>query len=642
MEWILSSSVLTAAVLLLRKLFDGRVSRRLQYSLWLLVLIRLLVPGSIAQSAVSVADMLARQDAVRQVSTQLRTPTESYESAMAEVLTSHSIPQHSYAQLPQPQQEALREEAALRLEQTAPAHTLKQVLTAVWLAGMGVTAAWITLCNFLFHLRLKTSRRRLDAGAQLPVYASGAVRTPCLCGLFRPAIYLPEEAAAGSMLPMVLRHELTHHRHGDHVWSAARCLCLALHWYNPLVWLAARASRQDGELACDEGVLQGLSQEERTCYGHALIQMSCATSTARDFVLTATTMTGDKKTLYRRVQSIARRPKFLLSMVAMLLAAVLIAAGCTFTGIRDSDADTTPTETTAPAETTQPTTPSASTQPTADTVKEDAREMLDLLKVKLAELMYVAKAGDDRVFPLLPNGYAYIGNSYETDRQLPTGNGHAYLLPHNTPLYASPEDPYCVYYQVEGGYRRLTQAGLLYDAAEKPGATYQTAFFSTLLRPAAQNIYHQAAGQNFTDPADVDLGLLFYNGFPQWNHHNVPLSEAEAQFLRSKGWGSEMPLSNATRFPISAMDAQLRQYLGIGFEDTNKVGLEQMDYFPDTRCYYTWRSDTRGMELTVLRVDQDEQDLLYLVTYEIAGAGRFCMHLQYADGVYRILQNTPQ
>ena len=61
----------------------------------------------------------------------------------------------------------------------------------------------------------------------------------------------------------ILAHENTHYRHGDNLWVVVRAACVCLHWYNPLVWLAACLSRQDGELACDERALEILGEEER-------------------------------------------------------------------------------------------------------------------------------------------------------------------------------------------------------------------------------------------------------------------------------------------------------------------------------------------------------------------------------------------
>ena len=79
-----------------------------------------------------------------------------------------------------------------------------------------------------------------------------------LMGLLRPCLYLPGEDWSGQALSFILRHELTHYRHLDHIWSILRGIALAVHWWNPLVWLAVVYSRRDGELACDEGALKRL------------------------------------------------------------------------------------------------------------------------------------------------------------------------------------------------------------------------------------------------------------------------------------------------------------------------------------------------------------------------------------------------
>ncbi len=57
-EWIVSSSALIAVVILLRLLLKGKIGLRLQYALWGLVLLRLLVPVSFGSTAVSVTNAL--------------------------------------------------------------------------------------------------------------------------------------------------------------------------------------------------------------------------------------------------------------------------------------------------------------------------------------------------------------------------------------------------------------------------------------------------------------------------------------------------------------------------------------------------------------------------------------------------------
>ena len=99
----------------------------------------------------------------------------------------------------------------------------------------------------------------------------------------------------------MLAHELTHYAHRDHLWAPLRCLALALHWYNPLVWLAVLLSKRDGELACDEGAVRRLGEDQRIPYGRTLVGMVAQRSLRpADLLSCSTAMTGGKKTTAHR------------------------------------------------------------------------------------------------------------------------------------------------------------------------------------------------------------------------------------------------------------------------------------------------------------------------------------------------------
>ena len=372
-EWIVSSSVLIAALLLLRLLFRNKISKRVQYALWALVLLRLLIPISIVESAASVSNLLSDLTAkpVVQAASGTLTPQVSYDLAVQEVLDAHDYPQEAYSALPEAQQEAIIQEYQPQIQQKLDsyetAYDAAQILKILWLIGAGVMGLFLLVSNFRFYRKLKRTRIRLDSSASLPVYRSPAAQTPCLFGLFRPSIYLPDTAIDEKAMSYILAHEQTHRRHLDHIWALARCICLALHWYNPLVWIAVKVSRTDSELACDEGTLAKLGDDCRESYGRTLIEMSCARPSMADYLLTSTTMTGDKKSLYQRIQAIATKQKVILAAVICLAVAVLILVGCTFTGAgsKDPDPDTPPAENIIPEE---PAGPSADTPPesTAD------------------------------------------------------------------------------------------------------------------------------------------------------------------------------------------------------------------------------------------------------------------------------------
>jgi beta-lactamase regulating signal transducer with metallopeptidase domain len=190
---------------------------------------------------------------------------------------------------------------------------------------------------------MKKTRREINAEEhRLPVYVTNAVDTPCLFGLFRPTIYVtPEAAENATILRHTVEHETTHLRHGDNFWPILRGICLALHWYNPLVWWAAFLSRRDAELACDEATIRRIGEDERAEYGRTLIGMTCQKHTA--LLITATTMTGSKNSIKERITLIAKKPKTAIYTLVAVVFVAAVAAGCTFTGAKKEQESFSPT-----------------------------------------------------------------------------------------------------------------------------------------------------------------------------------------------------------------------------------------------------------------------------------------------------------
>ena len=341
-EWIISSSVLIAAVLLGRFLLRGKISLRLQYALWGIVLLRLLLPFQIFTSPFgtgAVSEQVDLAAPVRQVyhSANEDRYEEAYDTAYREVKHSIAIAH------PDP---IVIEQAARELAQSRMELDLARTMFRVWLVGMAAMAAVIVGCNVHLAGRLRRHRWEMEVpGCLLPVYVTEVVPTPCVFGLFRPAIYLtPQTAEEGQVRDHVLEHELTHYRHLDHIWSVLRSLCLVLHWYNPLVWAAAKVSRADAELACDEGALSRLGEEARGDYGRTLIGLTCSAPIS-DLLLTATTMTGSPGSIRERIKLLMKRPRNTALTITALVLMVTLIVGCTFAGAP---------ETTAPTETTNP------------------------------------------------------------------------------------------------------------------------------------------------------------------------------------------------------------------------------------------------------------------------------------------------
>ena len=330
-EWVVSSCILILAVIALRYLLRGRISLRLQYALWLLVLARLLLPVSFGSTDISVMSVVEKAPAVQAVESvrEVDTIWQAHDGSVEGYPAGPLMPDTPVTVAP-----SVTNDQFSRMES---ALTLRKLLLPIWWCGAAVTLLVFLSANLRFAGRLRKSRRPLAVeGAALPVYVAEERAVPCLFGLFRPAIYVTQATADD---PVLLRHavahETTHFRHGDHVWALLRAVCLALHWWNPLVWWAAKLSRQDGELACDEATIRALGETERAAYGRTLIRMACGRGVSP--LLTATAMDGGKTSLHERIVLLAKKPRTAaLAAIGLVLAAALC-VGCTFTGAKKEE-----------------------------------------------------------------------------------------------------------------------------------------------------------------------------------------------------------------------------------------------------------------------------------------------------------------
>lgn len=334
MQWIVSSSVLILVVIALRYVLRGKLSLRMQYALWLLVLVRLLVPVSFGASDLSVMNAVPERAPTVQQGTDRQDIVGERNDAPANAGIV-GVPAQSMSEAAPPnlvQNVTTATVTAPTVEKTDWARIAK----TVWLAGAAALGLVFLAVNLRFGKKLRRSRERVEeTDACLPVYESGETDTPCLFGVAKPSIYVtPDTRTEAETLRYALAHEQTHYRHGDNLWAVLRGVCLALHWYNPLVWWAAELSRRDAELACDEATIRRIGESERAAYGRTLIRMTCEKRPA--LLVTATMMTDSGKGLKERISLLVKKPKTAAyTAVAVLLIAGLSVA-CTFTDGKDN------------------------------------------------------------------------------------------------------------------------------------------------------------------------------------------------------------------------------------------------------------------------------------------------------------------
>ncbi len=173
------------------------------------------------------------------------------------------------------------------------------------------------------HAVIRTALASLSkVPARLRVRETDELRSPALCGILKPTILLPlgwwTELKAEE-LRCVLLHEIGHLRRGDLVWRWAFLVAQALHWFNPLVWLAGRAARTDQELACDEWVLAQERPPASELYGEVLLKATALLGRARLTSPAHATMAESKAGLTRRIRHLLEtRPHGWFSLAATL------------------------------------------------------------------------------------------------------------------------------------------------------------------------------------------------------------------------------------------------------------------------------------------------------------------------------------
>ena len=321
---IITSSILILIVVALRYLLKEKISSRLRYTMWLLVAIRLLIPIEMGQSSLSVMTLVDRaENSVAAYTQQIPAPNDG---------TDITDPVNTPTLIPvtpqKPAEEPIKENN----------FTVIDVINIAYIAGALSMAGWILFVNLRFRREAKKKAVLLEGTVSpIPVYVSENIPSPCLLGYFHPAIYLTPYCAKEPALTHVLSHELTHWRNHDVLWSAVRGLCLCLHWYNPLVWWAAALSKHDCELACDEGALARLQEEDRLAYGRTLVDMTVVSSAPAFLLQTATTMADRAKGIKERVRLIVKQPKNLAVAVLCLTLSLAVAVGCTFTGAKPNE-----------------------------------------------------------------------------------------------------------------------------------------------------------------------------------------------------------------------------------------------------------------------------------------------------------------
>ena len=255
----LTASVAIVLVILLRFALK-KAPKVFSYALWGVVLFRLLCPISIG-SSFSLFNLVD-------------TPAEDYGyiSSVIEYVPADIVhTENPSVVLPVPGVSEVINEALPQGEEQLRADPLEGrtfVATVIWM--MGVLAMGIYSIVSYLKLRFKL---RVAIPLRENIFIADDIKSPFVVGLIRPRIYLPCNLSEKEQEYIIL-HEKHHIKRLDHVMKALAFIALAIHWFNPLVWVAFILAGKDMEMSCDEAVIRKVGSDVRADYSASLLTLA--------------------------------------------------------------------------------------------------------------------------------------------------------------------------------------------------------------------------------------------------------------------------------------------------------------------------------------------------------------------------------
>ncbi|WP_312505739.1 M56 family metallopeptidase, partial [Bacillus luti] len=332
-ETSLMASILVGFILCIKILFRNKLTPRWQYMLWIVLMIRLLLPWS-PDSSYSIYSLLSYRSSVSEVipknmpSTESRVNIESDRTVELEA-NSETVKKNSES------------EVSASAEQQPP-FSLYKLALYVWLAGVIVLAVITFITNRRLYSYIKKQpdimdeqvvtvfnrcKQTMKMKKTVSLRLAGKISSPTVFSFFRPKVLLSKKhmkVLDEQQLQYVFYHELAHIKRNDVAVNWIMYSLILLNWFNPILWYAYFCMREDQELACDAYALTFIDKEEQIAYGHTIITLLEHYSYQAPSLAS---LSRNKRTLKRRIVMIKKFQKksYRLSLLG-IIAIVAIAS----------------------------------------------------------------------------------------------------------------------------------------------------------------------------------------------------------------------------------------------------------------------------------------------------------------------------
>ncbi|ETI68757.1 M56 family metallopeptidase [Neobacillus vireti] len=335
----LMGSILALGILVIKAIFRQRLSAKFHYYIWILLVLRLILPIDI-QSHISFLNFI---------------PIEQKEldpHFIAEQYVPNIIPNSTITTGNEP---SIEDNNALADTGIISAIFTYDIAAMLWIIGVSSILLYILCVNIMMMVKLKkcsvcekedligileVGKSKLKINSKIKIIYSNSSKSPAVYGMIRPKILIPEELI-DKLTPeefrFVLSHELNHIKNKDLVVNTLLMIVKAIYWFNPLIWYSLNQVKQDCEVACDASVINTLKTEEVKKYGQTIINMLRLFSEKKSTTGTLGYASKDNK---RRIIMITQFKKS-SAICAVLALSLTIMVGCSST-IKPGSSDVSP------------------------------------------------------------------------------------------------------------------------------------------------------------------------------------------------------------------------------------------------------------------------------------------------------------
>ena len=337
-------NVIVAIIFIVRLLVDGKVSRKLQYAIWLVLPVFV-----ITYSLISIPVSIRLPNKVNTLVSEVvndnqkvitNVHTDGYEKHVQEyvVPTSNSISNETSNRIPEVPaevdkpntnsvtiQKSTSTNVPAKSNQVKQNISLKSIAFVVWLSGAVVVTFVLLLNNIRFVRKVHRTRKYYgkESLCNLKVYKLNKIVSPFLLGR---SIYLSSTMNDDTTdYKYAVCHECCHYKHGDNIWPILEYVFLVVLWFDPLIWIAYKLIQQDSELAVDEHVVEIMGNSNKAEYSRTLVGFITTVSKTDNFLTASTSMNGKNKSFIKaRISSIMKGTK---KSIAATLAMVITITG---------------------------------------------------------------------------------------------------------------------------------------------------------------------------------------------------------------------------------------------------------------------------------------------------------------------------